>query len=117
MDRRLSPWPTFSSPKHVATLWHARGESNAGSRLINANRGDSLPHRRRSEKSAAASRLAGGLEQLLQFAVHGLVAHEDAALGEHSIAAVDIGGVATGFADQDDPRRDIPRRDVLLPVA
>src|ERR1051326_5996363 len=31
MDRRLSPWPAFSSPKHVATLWHARGESNAGS--------------------------------------------------------------------------------------
>src|SRR5262249_46585430 len=115
MDRRLSPWPAFSSPKRVATLWHARGESNAASYLINACGGRLVPVRQKS--AAARSRLARGLEQALQFALHRLVADHDIALAEHRVAAVDVGGKAAGLADHDDARRDVPGRDVLLPVA
>src|SRR5260221_879066 len=107
MDRRLSPWPAFSSPKHVATLWHARGESNAGSCLINANGDETVRKKRSVSAPRPGSGLAGGLEQALQFAMHDLVAHEDIAFGEHLIAAVDVGGKAAGFADQQDAGRDI----------
>src|SRR5215212_4572324 len=101
MDRCLSPWPAFSSPKHVATLWHARGESNAASCLNNANGGETVRKMVRP-CAAAASGLAGGLHQALQFAVHELVAHEDIAFFEHLVAAVDVGGETAGFADQRD---------------
>ncbi len=60
---------------------------------------------------------AGLLEKLQQFAVHGVVAGDDLALGENGVVAVEIGDEAAGFAHQDNARGHVPRRQVALPIS
>ena len=38
-------------------------------------------------------------------------------LGEHGVAAVEVGDEAAGLAHQQDAGRDVPRREVALPIA
>src|SRR4051794_23475337 len=61
--------------------------------------------------------LSGGFQQSLQFALYRLVAGNDMLLGEHGVGAVDIGDEAAGLAQDDDAGRDVPRRDIALPIA
>src|SRR5215470_14996079 len=55
-------------------------------------------------------------QQALQLMMHRFVTGHDMALGEHLIAAVDIGDVPARLAHQQNARRDVPRRDVAFPV-
>src|SRR3954470_3068372 len=61
--------------------------------------------------------LTGGFQQSLQFALYRLVAGNDMLLGEHRVGAVDIGHETAGLAQDDDAGRDIPGRDIPLPIA
>src|ERR1700733_2549501 len=56
------------------------------------------------------------LEQAQQFAVHGVVAGGDLPLGQDGVFAVAVADEAAGFAHQNYPGGDIPRRQVALPI-
>ena len=60
--------------------------------------------------------LPASLQHAQQLAVHGLVAGDDVAAGEHGVAAVEIGDEAAGLAHQDDAGRHVPGREAALPV-
>src|SRR5579862_7528661 len=64
--------------------------------------------------------LGGFLGRLLdepeQLAMHAVISGGDLALGEDGVATAAIADEAAGFADQDDARGKIPRRQVALPV-
>src|SRR5471032_2603797 len=61
--------------------------------------------------------LSGGFQQSLQLALYRLVAGNDMFLCEHGVGSVDIGHKAAGLAQDDDAGRDVPRRDIPLPIA
>ena len=48
--------------------------------------------------------------------MHGLVAGDDVACGEHRVAAVGIADEAAGFAHQEHAGGEVPRREVALPI-
>ena len=60
--------------------------------------------------------LACRLEQAQQLAVHGVVAGDDLSLGQDGVFAVAIADEAAGFAHQNHPGGEIPRRQIALPI-
>src|SRR6266446_1744101 len=56
------------------------------------------------------------LEQAQQFAVKGLVAGDDISGRDWILAAVEVGNVAARLAHEDETGRDVPRREVALPI-
>ena len=51
-----------------------------------------------------------------QFSVHGLVAGENMAFGQHVVAAVEVADEAAGFAHHEEAGGDVPGREVALPM-
>ena len=102
-----------SSPKQpVPPLWHGLSECNSGYCRFNANARRNRPAHAPVPRP---SHLTGGFQHSLQFALYCFVAGNDMSLGEHGVAAVDVGDEAAGFAHHDRCRRRCPRAKCCAP--
>src|SRR5690348_13408057 len=95
MDQRPAPWPAFFRRRSSASIWHRLGDCKLRYCLIKRK----WARARAAERSKKASILAGSFQQREQFAMHRVVSDDDIALGEHRVAAIDVGDEAAGLTD------------------
>src|SRR5262249_38050853 len=87
-----------------------------GTAAAKKTRSCSIPQAARGCPTVNGLCAVGLPDQRQKLALHGLVAGEDLALGEQLVAAVEIAGESAGLAHDDQPARDVPGRQVALPV-